>query len=75
MSFFVDEQRSEPYTLWHHQYHITENEQGVIMTDVVHYIPPFSFLGRIANYLFIEKQLKEIFNFRQLAIEQEFQKK
>ena len=72
--FFVDEQRSGPYTLWHHQHHIEPVEGGVLMTDIVTYKPPFGILGALANYLFISKQLKGIFDFREKALERVFGK-
>ena len=62
--FFVDEQRKGPYKLWHHQHFLIENEDGVLMKDLVTYEPPLGFIGRFANRLFIEKQLKEIFSYR-----------
>lgn len=66
--FFVDEQRFGPYAMWHHQHHFKEVERGVEMTDLIHYKPPFGFLGDIANMLFIKKQLKEIFDFRRQKV-------
>lgn len=66
--FFVDEQRFGPYAMWHHQHHFKEVERGVEMTDLIHYKPPFGFLGDIANTLFIKKQLKEIFDFRRQKV-------
>lgn len=74
LEYFVDEQRKGPYTLWHHEHHIKESAAGVLMTDIVHYIPPLGFLGRLANELIIRKQLKEIFSYRTLAIEKKFGK-
>ena len=62
--FFVDEQRYGPYSMWHHQHHFKEIAGGVEMTDIVHYKIPFSFLGTIANSLFVRRQLQEIFSFR-----------
>lgn len=70
--YFVDEQRLGPYRFWHHQHKIQPIENGVLMTDIVTYIPPFYFLGSIANRLFIKKKLNEIFRFRTLAIEKRF---
>jgi ligand-binding SRPBCC domain-containing protein len=70
--YFVDEQRVGPYSLWHHQHIIEPIENGVLMTDIVTYVPPLYFLGRIANGLIIKKKLKEIFNFRTQAIEKRF---
>ncbi len=70
--YFVDEQRMGPYKLWHHQHKLQEIEGGVLMTDIVTYIPPFGFLGSIANRLFIKKQLQNIFEFRTQAVEKKF---
>ena len=72
--FFVDEQRMGPYTLWHHQHKIEPIDGGVLMTDIVTYIPPFGFIGAIANKLFIRKKLKEIFEFRTQAVDKIFGK-
>lgn len=72
--YFVDEQRMGPYAMWHHQHKIEAIEGGVLMTDIVSYQPPFGFLGAIANALFIRGKLKEIFDFRTLAVEKKFGK-
>lgn len=72
--FFVDEQRYGPYSMWHHQHHFKEIEGGVEMTDIVHYKIPLSFLGAIANSLFVRKQLQEIFSFRFKKTEEIFGK-
>jgi ligand-binding SRPBCC domain-containing protein len=72
--YFVDEQRVGPYRLWHHQHHIKPIEGGVLMTDIVHYQPPFGFIGNIANGLVIKRQLKEIFDFRTKKLEELFGK-
>jgi ligand-binding SRPBCC domain-containing protein len=71
-SYFVDEQRVGPYRLWHHQHKIEPIEHGVLMTDIVTYIPPFYFIGAIANRFFIKRKLSEIFHFRALSIEKKF---
>ncbi len=72
--YFVDEQRVGPYSMWHHEHKIEPVEGGVLMTDIVSYKPPFGMLGSIANTLLIKKQLKEIFDFRTLAMEKIFGK-
>ena len=74
LEYFVDEQRVGPYSIWHHQHHIQKIMGGVLMTDIVDYLPPFGFLGRIANTLVIKKQLNEIFSFRTLKLEEVFGK-
>ncbi len=70
--YFVDEQRVGPYSLWHHQHIIEPIEDGVLMTDIVSYQPPFGFLGAVANALIIKNKLNEIFDFRTKAIETKF---
>lgn len=70
--YFVDEQRMGPYQLWHHQHKIEAIDGGVLMTDIVTYIPPFGFIGAIANGLFIKKQLRSIFEYRTVAVNEKF---
>ncbi len=72
--FFIDEQRFGPYSLWHHEHHFRQIEGGVEMTDIVYYKIPYWFLGTLANWLFVHKQLREVFNFRYKAIEDMFGK-
>lgn len=72
--YFIDEQRKGPYSLWHHQHHFREIEGGVEMTDIVHYKNPLGILGKIANVLFVRKQLKQIFEYRFRKVEELFGK-
>ncbi len=72
--YFVDEQRYGPYSMWHHQHHFREVDGGVEMTDIVHYKIPLWLMGDIANSLFVKKQLKQIFDFRWIAVEKVFGK-
>lgn len=72
--YFVDEQRFGPYSLWHHQHHFKQTNNGIEMTDLVHYKIPYWFIGDIANTLIVKKQLKEIFDFRRKAVEEKFGK-
>ena len=62
--YFIDEQRFGPYTFWHHQHHFKEVNNGIEMTDIVHYKIPFWLLGDIANSLFVKSQLEKIFDYR-----------
>ena len=70
--FFVDEQRSGPYKIWHHQHRFTEIAGGVLAEDIVHYALPFDPFSRIVRELVVKKQLKEIFQFRREYLEKEF---
>ena len=70
--FFVDEQRIGPYNLWHHQHHLIQMQEGVLMRDIVTYQPSFGFLGALANKLLISKKLNEIFSYRKVVLEKKF---
>lgn len=70
--FFVDEQRQGPYKMWHHQHLLEEVKEGILMTDIITYIPPFGFIGKIANFIFIQKKINQIFNYRYQALEKKF---
>jgi len=66
--YFVDEQRFGPYALWHHEHHFKEIKGGVLMTDILNYAIPYGPIGRLANGLFVGKEVKKIFTFREKAI-------
>jgi len=70
--FFVDEQRFGPYRMWHHEHHFEVQDKGVLMTDRVSYKLPFGFLGRFAHFLFVRKQLEQIFIYREKCLDQMF---
>ncbi len=65
---FIDEQRSGPYRIWHHEHHFSEVPGGVLMKDLVFYELPMGFLGDIAHDLFVKKQLTDIFEFRKQKV-------
>ena len=70
--FFVDEQRSGPYALWHHEHHLEATEIGVKMSDLVTYRLPAGPLGKLAHHIFVRKQLESIFKYREQAMERQF---
>ena len=70
--YFVDEQRVGPYRIWHHEHHLEEIPGGVSMHDIVSYLPPLGFLGELAHWLFIKKQLDEIFAYRTQKVIERF---
>ncbi len=73
--YFIDEQRFGPYALWHHKHFFEPTENGVKMTDVVHYALPLGFLGRIMNTLVVKNKLKEIFDYRVVKVNEIFNSK
>ena len=66
--YFVDEQRFGPYALWHHEHHFKAIKGGVLMSDILHYAIPYGAIGRLANFIFVGKQVKKIFIYREKAI-------
>jgi ligand-binding SRPBCC domain-containing protein len=42
------------------------------MTDIVHYKIPLGLLGRLANTLFVARQLRQIFDYRFKKVEELF---
>src|SRR5436190_20564650 len=73
-NYFVDNQRSGPYAMWHHQHHFKEVPGGTEMTDEVNYAMPFGWLGRLAHRLFVRRKLDRIFAGRFQKLEQLFKK-
>lgn len=71
--YFVDEQRFGPYSLWHHQHHFREVKGGVEMVDEVNYAIPLGFIGRLANRLFVAKEVSTIFDHRHNILKSYFE--
>ncbi|NVN95855.1 MAG: SRPBCC family protein [Bacteroidetes bacterium] len=72
MKYFVDVQQEGPYRFWHHEHHFEVSGNGVLITDILNYSPPFGIIGKFANKFLIEKKLNEIFEFRKLKLNQIF---
>lgn len=66
--YFIDEQRFGPYSFWHHQHHFKQVENGIEMTDLLHYKIPYYFVGDIANRLLVQKKVADIFDYRKKKI-------
>lgn len=69
---FVDAQLRGPYDCWWHEHRFKAEGNKTVMTDTVYYAPPVGLLGRVANALFIEDQLKEIFGYRSSVLRLRF---
>jgi len=65
---FVDEQRTGPYKFWYHYHEITEVDGGVRFVDRVNYIMPLGPLGRLPHAIYVQHQLKKVFDFREKAM-------
>lgn len=70
--YFIDEQRFGPYALWHHQHHFVQQNGGVLMKDILHYKAPYGPIGTLADVLFVDRQIEQIFAYRVKAVEKIF---
>jgi len=71
-SHFTDEQVEGPFAYWRHTHRIRSVDRAgidiTIIADQVEYTPPMGMLGRIADRLFLRKQLERTFEYRQARI-------
>jgi ligand-binding SRPBCC domain-containing protein len=69
---FVDAQVKGPYTLWEHTHTFEEDGPGAtIIRDRVRYSIPFGPLGEVADRLLVQRDLKQIFDYRRDAVARE----
>ena len=67
--YFIDEQRSGPYAIWHHEHRFREVNGGVLMTDRLFYKVPGGPVGNLLDLLMIHGRVKQIFEYRTSIIE------
>jgi ligand-binding SRPBCC domain-containing protein len=72
LSSFSDDQVRGPYAFWHHTHTFAESDGGTLLTDEVQYALPFGFIGRIGQWLIVQRQLEQIFSYRTEAIQRIF---
>ena len=65
---FTDVQVKGPYSLWEHHHRFVSVPDGVLMTDEIRYAIPYGWLGRLANTVFVRRELNAIFEFRSQAV-------
>jgi ligand-binding SRPBCC domain-containing protein len=65
---FVDRQLRGPYRLWHHRHTFTDDGEGTLVGDEVHYALPLGRLGEIAHPLLVKPDLERIFDYRHAAV-------
>lgn len=71
---FVDNQDKGPYTLWHHTHSFTplNDGQSTLCTDTVLYKPKGWILAPIINKFFVQRDVKNIFEYRFKQLEDIF---
>ncbi len=71
--FYVDDQVRGPFKKWNHRHEFEAREQagqkGTVLRDIVEFDAGFGPLGKIAEALFIQRQLQGTFTHRQQALE------
>lgn len=72
-NMFVDQQIKGPYAMWHHTHTFHKVKGGVEIKDRVVYSIPFGLLGRLLNYLWIKRDLNNIFLHRKKVIDKLFE--
>ena len=72
-NIYVDQQIKGPYAMWHHTHTFHKVKGGVEIKDRVVYSIPFGFLGRLLNYLWIKRDLNNIFLHRKKVIDKLFE--
>src|SRR5262244_1474578 len=67
---FRDVQIAGVYRLWDHCHRFRAEGHGTVIEDEVLYTPPLGPLGALMNRLFIDRQLREIFDYRHRRIDE-----
>ncbi|MEP6794863.1 MAG: SRPBCC family protein, partial [Saprospiraceae bacterium] len=67
--YFVDEQTKGPYKLWRHEHRFRAVDHGVMMTDRLTYNIGWGIIGNILGKIWVDQQVREIFEYRRKQIE------
>ena len=71
-TYFIDEQRSGPYKIWHHEHHFKAVDGGTEMEDLLFYQLPFGVIGRLIDRLLVYRRVKTIFDYREMILEKKY---
>jgi ligand-binding SRPBCC domain-containing protein len=69
---FVYEQRIGPFKFWSHEVCLTEQQNGILLEDIMFYVMPFAWLGRLINVVLIADKLERIFDTRRDYLQRKF---
>ena len=67
---FVDVQLKGPYALWRHVHLFEAVEGGTLLRDTVSYRLPFGTLGRMVHRVVVKRQLRGIFLYRAVKVQE-----
>lgn len=71
---FTDTQLKGPYRQWIHTHRFIACDEGVRMEDHVSYELPFGILGKLAQMVFVKRQVESIFDYREQILNALFKK-
>ena len=70
---FADTQKRGPFKSFHHGHELREETRdqvrGTVVRDVIEYDVGFGLLGKLAQRLFVSRELQRTFEYRQKALE------
>lgn len=69
---FVDLQLAGPYAHWHHTHTFRDVPGGTEVGDRIEYALPLGPLGRAAHAVFVRRQLRTIFDYRERVMREMF---
>ncbi len=71
---FADIQKQGPFKSFHHRHELRKETRdqirGTVVRDVIEYDVGFGWLGEIAQRVFVSRQLRQTFVYRQRALEE-----
>ncbi|MEO1547565.1 MAG: SRPBCC family protein [Bacteroidota bacterium] len=67
-NYFVDEMVKGGFKSFRHEHHFKKQKSGTLMLDVFSFESPFSFIGHLANKLFLTEYMKRLLEERNRAI-------
>jgi ligand-binding SRPBCC domain-containing protein len=71
---FTDKMSKGPYKTWYHEHKFTKIDVGVLVEDIINYEVGFGFLGGFIDKVFVSKQLKSLFDYRNEILRVKFVK-
>ncbi|MES2379830.1 MAG: SRPBCC family protein [Bacteroidota bacterium] len=69
---FADQQLTGPYSKWYHEHFFEEKDGQTIMTDKVTYLSKGWIIAPLLHRLFVNKKVKQIFEHREIQLQQIF---
>lgn len=61
---FTDTAEQSPFAAWRHRHDFLPHGPGTLLRDTVEYALPFGVLGRLADRLFVQRQIEALFAHR-----------